>query len=246
MAVVAVALILGVAGFPAPAAEASPVDDPLPGVSPTLSLSSMGLDGMLGLYGLQGAQALTIPIPPGLTPSTLNAFVELPVGVQRGTIAVSQGDRTLARVPLPTGFGQPVSIPLVGADVVDNAVAVLVRSYLEPRDGYCLYDPTVPLRLADASVTFAGAELPPATVADFLPPVLQKLALFLPASPSRAESDAAIRLAAAVVAHYGKQNTAVDGDAAAGRTDRATGTVATTAAPDRHPRRSSQRAHPGG
>lgn len=207
--VVAVVLIIGFSGVLAPAAAARPVDDPLPSDSPTLSLSSMGLDGILGLYGLQGAQALTIPIPPGLTPSALNALVELPVGVHGGTIAVSQGDRTLARVPLPTDFRQPVSIPLAGADVEDNAVAVLVRSYLDPLEGYCLYDPTVPLRLADASVAFTGAELPPATVADFLPPVLRKLTLFVPATPSRAESDAAIRLAAAVVAHYGKQNTAV-------------------------------------
>jgi hypothetical protein len=94
--VVAVVLIIGFSGVLAPAAAARPVDDPLPGDSPTLSLSSMGLDGILGLYGLQGAQALTIPIPQGLTPSALNALVELPVGVHGGTIAVSQGDRTLA------------------------------------------------------------------------------------------------------------------------------------------------------
>jgi hypothetical protein len=167
----------------------------------------MGLDSNLALYGLQGTQSLTIPVPPGLAPSTLNARVELPVGVRGGTIAVSQDDRTLARIPLPTDFDAPVSIPLDGANVVDNAITVLVRSYLDPLDGYCLYDPTVPLRLADPSVSFTGAETPPTTVADFLPPVLRKLTLFVPPSPSRGESDAAVRMATAVVARYGKQAT---------------------------------------
>jgi hypothetical protein len=45
----------------------------------------------------------------------------------------------------------------------------------------------------------------PRVVADFLPPVLRALTLFVPASPSQAESDAAIRMTTAVVAHYGKQ-----------------------------------------
>jgi hypothetical protein len=169
----------------------------------------MGLDSNLALYGLQGTQSLTIPIPPGLTASTLNARVELPVGVRGGTIAVSQDDRTMSRVPLPTDFDAPISIPLDGADVVENAITVLVRSYLDPFDGYCLYDPTVPLRLGDPSVSFTGVETPPATVADFLPPVLRKLTLFVPPSPSRAESDAAVRMATAVVARYGKQPTEI-------------------------------------
>jgi hypothetical protein len=167
------------------------------------------LDATLALYGLQGTQSLTIPVPPGFAPSTLNARVELPIGVRGGTIAVSQDDRTLSRVPLPTDFDAPVSIPLDGADVVENAITVLVRSYLDPFEGYCLYDPTVPLRLGDPSVSFTGVEAPPATVADFLPPVLRKLSLFVPPSPSRAESDATVRMATAVVARYGKQATQI-------------------------------------
>src|SRR4051812_36705781 len=169
-------------------ARAAPSEDSVSPDRTTLGLGSLGLDSNLALYGLQGTQSLTIPVPPGLAPSTLNARVELPVGVRGGTIAVSQDDRTLSRVPLPTDLDAPLSIPLDGADVTENAITVLVRSYLDPFDGYCLYDPTVPLRLGDPSVSFTGVETPPATVADFLPPVLRKLTLFLQPSPSRAES----------------------------------------------------------
>src|SRR5207248_1341027 len=128
-------------------ATASPGEDESPADGIALDARSVGLDNNLALYGLQGTQSLTIPVPPGFVPSTLNALVELPVGVRAGTIAVSQDDRTLSRVSLPADFDAPVSIPLAGADVVDNAITLLVRSYLDPLDGYCLYDPTLPLRL---------------------------------------------------------------------------------------------------
>ena len=202
-------LVLVVSGSIGTVATAAPGEDTVSADRTTLSLSSLGLDSNLALYGLQGTQSLTIPVTPGLAPSTLNALVELPVGVRGGTIAVSQDDRTLARVPLPTDFDAPVSIPLDGANVVDNAITVLVRSYLDPLDGYCLYDPTVPLHLAHPSVSFTGTETPPASVADFLPPVLRKLTIFVPPSPSRGESDAAVRMATAVVARYGKQSTEI-------------------------------------
>src|SRR3954468_21207777 len=232
MAVLGLALLAS--GLFTSLAMASPGEDPSSSEQMTLNLKSIGLDNNLALYGLQGTQSLTIPVQPGLAPSALNALVELPIGVRGGTFTVSQDDRTLSRVPLPVDFRAPVSVPLDGAQVVDNAVTVLVRSYLDPLEGYCLYDPTVPLRLSNASVSFTGVEAAPATIADFLPPVLQKLTLFIPASPSHAESDAAIRVATTVVAHYGKQNTVVTSGAVGRRTDGTTRTVAATGAPDRH------------
>jgi hypothetical protein len=74
------------------------------------------------------------------------------------------------------------------------------------------------LRLSDATVSFTGTEVAPSVVADFLPPVLSSLTLFLRGSPSPAEADAAVRITTAVVAHYGKQPVqvkvaALDGDA---------------------------------
>ncbi len=139
-----------------------------------------------------------------MTPTSLNVTAQLPVNVRSGTVTVSQDDRVLAQVNVPPGPG-PLVIPLAGVRVEDNAVTVLARSYLLPQDGYCL-DPTNPLRLTNAAVTFAGGELPPATVADFLPPVLRKLVIYVGRNPSQAEADAAVRLATSVAAHYGSQN----------------------------------------
>lgn len=146
-----------------------------------------------------------MPVLRGLTPTALNATVELPINLRSGTLTVSQDQRTLARLTLPTADQSPLVIPLAGADVVDNWLTVTLRTYLVPQEGFCLY-PDSPLRLSAPSISYTGVEQPPTTVAHFLPPVLKKLSIYLPQSPSTAESDTAIQLAAAAASHYGRQN----------------------------------------
>lgn len=203
MGATAVAVAIG-----SPPAWSAPGDGGMVADSPQLALPQVGADPILAFYGAEGIATLTVPVPPGLVPAELTAVVEIPVNLANGTLTVTQDDRTLSRVVLPNADRVPITIPLTGVTVTDNAVTLTLRSYLVPIEGYCL-DPSNPLRLVDAVIGYAGSELPPETVADFLPPILQQLNLFLPPAPTRGESDAAIRLATAVVAHYGKQNTRV-------------------------------------
>lgn len=191
-----------------PPAAADPANPAPPAAALTVSLADMGAGTPLAFYGEQGTTDLTFPVPRGLVPVTLNAIVELPINIRAGLISVSQGDRTIARLPLPATDQAPVVIPLAGAAVVDNAVTVTLRTSLTPVEGYCL-EPTTPLRLTAGSVSFTGTETAPAVVADFLPPILRRLTISIPANPDAAESDAAIKLASAVVARYGRQPTAV-------------------------------------
>lgn len=176
--------------------------------APTLNLTAVGSNSTIAFYGQEGVETVTIPVPQGLMPDALTATVELPVFLQGGSIVVSQDGRTISRVELPPDNFAPIVLPLAGVGVVDNAVTLMIRTYLGTQQGYCL-DPTNPLRLVDTAVTYVGVEAPPTAVADFLPPILTKLTLFLPDAPSRAESDAAVRLATAVVARYGTATTDV-------------------------------------
>ncbi|WP_243841388.1 cellulose biosynthesis cyclic di-GMP-binding regulatory protein BcsB [Mycobacterium sp. DL592] len=202
------AALVALAMWTAPAVIAEP-GDPVPlSNSPTIALVDMGSGAPLAFYGDQGTATLTFPVPQGLVPVALNATIELPINVASGTLSVTQDDRTIARIPLPPVDQAPIVIPLAGAEIIDNSVTVTLRTYLVPVQGYCL-DPTNPLRLVNGSVTFDGVELPPTTVAEFLPPVLRKLTIAIPANPSKVESEAAVRLAAATVAHYGTQATTV-------------------------------------
>ena len=190
---------------PAAPASAVPGEGGRPVESPVLGLAQMGFADTLTLYGLQGTQTVVLPVPMGTVPAALEARVELPAGVRGGYLVAEQDGRTLSRTELPVEFGAPVTVPLPGVRIDDNAATLSLRSYLEPVDGYCLFDPAVPLRLADAAVRYDGVEVAPRAIADFLPPVLDRLTVFVPAEPTHAETDAAIRMTTAVLARYGRQ-----------------------------------------
>ncbi|MFD4182682.1 hypothetical protein, partial [Rhodococcus sp. NPDC058514] len=66
------------------------------------------------------------------------------------------------------------------------------------------------LSIIDASIDYSGNEIQPGVIADFLPPVLQRLDLYVPENPSQDESAAALEFGTAVTAHYANQRTAVD------------------------------------
>src|SRR4029078_10036966 len=124
-----------------PVAHAAPGDAGQVADAPTLSLTTLGADTDIALYGLQGTQTITVPVPKGLTPGALSADIELPPYVRGGTLIVTQDGRTLSRIELLVAESTPLSIPLTGARVVDNSVTFTVRSRLLPEEGDCLYDP---------------------------------------------------------------------------------------------------------
>lgn len=186
---------------------------PAPGTvaeSPVLSLAALGSSSFMTFYGQAADRTITLPVQPGLVPAALTATVWSPVDVRRATLTVTQDERVVSRVDLPSGDGPaPVSIPLAGAQVYDNAITLTLSVYLLPLEGYCL-DPTNPLRLTDIAMQYDGVERVPTTVAEFLPPILRKLTVFVPPKPSRTESDTAVKLTDAIVDHYGQQYTDVE------------------------------------
>jgi hypothetical protein len=204
--VVALAGVSGLLAMSAPASWGAPDDPGTEADSPTLALSDLGSGSVLTFWGQEATLQLTVPVPLGLTPAALNATVQLPLNLRSGMMTVTQGDKTISKLNLPTTDGAPLVIPLVGVELVDNSATVLLHSYLQQAEGNSFCDHSSPLRLFDGTVSFAGVELPPDTVAHFLPSVLRKLTIFMPQTPSTAESDAVIRLAAAAAEHYFTQN----------------------------------------
>lgn len=175
--------------------------------SPTLSLSELGTSTTLAFYVNRDITStnLTFPVPTGLNPVMLKAGIELPVNLRFGNLTVSQGGRTISRVPLPApDQPQVMEIPLAGTEVSGNWVNVTLTMTAVPIDNYC-WDPVAPIRLVNGSIVFAGSERPPTTVAEFLPPVLSKVTIAVPARPSQPESEAAIQVAAAVASRNGQQ-----------------------------------------
>ncbi len=208
MAVCVIAVLLTLL---CPPAAGAPGDPGEAGVAvglanaPNLPMQDLGFNPDLAFYGQSDVETVNIPVVAGLRPISLSANVLAPVFVRGATLTVIQEDREITRVDLPLGGAPaPLVIPLAGVRMVDNAVTLIVRTHALALEGYCL-DPTNPLRLTDVTVTFDGTEVAPTTVADFLPPVLRRLTIFVGARPSLGEVDAAVQLAASVAAHYGAQ-----------------------------------------
>lgn len=196
-----VAAAVALVALTAPPAAADP--GPGSGVldAPTLSLADLGSDANLSFYGETSSVTVSIPVPNGLTPSTLNATLNLPFDIRYGLLSVSQDDQVLSKVPLPLVDSAPVTIPLGGIRVVGDSVSLTLTLNVLADEGFCL-DQLNPVQLVRASVGYTGTEVAPATVADFLPPIVRAFTIAVPAAPSTAESDTAVQLAAALAARY--------------------------------------------
>lgn len=193
----AVAMLIWVA----PPAHAQPDEDPGRAVAMTMSLADLGAETTLWFYDQTSLVNLSFPVPTGLRPETLNATVSLPFPMRSGTLSVTQDDRLISKVGLPVADLAPLVIPLDSVEVTDDSVTVTLKLTALAEFGYCL-DRDDPIGLIDGSITYTGTEPTPTTVADFLPPIVRTVTIGLPETPSRAESDAAVQLAAALQVRY--------------------------------------------
>ena len=212
----AVAAVIAVLVCSAPSAAAEPPEQPEPpgptaagGAvidAPTLPLADIGAGGTLSFVVNRDVAktSLTFPVPKGLSPVALKTFLEIPVNLRSGIVTVSQNGRTISRLPLPPLDRPEMEIPLAGAEVFGGWTSFDVSVNAVPIEGYC-WDPMFPIRFVNGSIVFAGTEIPPSTVAEFLPQVLRRVTIAVPDKPSRAESTAAVQVAAAVANRNGQQ-----------------------------------------
>ncbi|MCB0925515.1 MAG: hypothetical protein KDB50_13390 [Mycobacterium sp.] len=164
-------------------------------------MDDLGGRSALVFYGESSSASLSIPVPPGLIPTALNVTLDFPFKIRSGTLSIDQGDRPVGKLGLPVANLAPLVIPLDGVEVINGLATLGLTLNAVAEDGYCL-DPLNPIEFVNGSVTYAGTEVGPATIADFLPALLQTVLIGLPSSPSRAESEAALQLAAALQVRY--------------------------------------------
>lgn len=156
---------------------------------------------------------VTLPVPDGLQASRLTGNLTTPGDFRQGWLEFRSDDRVVQRVEVPAANqnGIPLSVPLDGLPVADRAVTLAITSHYVPIDDRC-YDRSqfAPMTLRDATTTYTGVEKQPASPAEFLPPVLRKLTIFVADPTSRSDQNAALTLSAAVVNHYGSQPVRVE------------------------------------
>lgn len=192
---------------PAPDTSTADAGAPDPAASLlALSLADLGAPDSIkfGIDRNNASSSLTFAAPAGLVPKELTFRLELPVQLKFGSLAVTQGDRTIARLRLPDRDQADIVIPLAGLQVFGNWATLNFAVTAVAIDGYC-WDPGYPIRLAEGVVRFDGTDKPPATVADFISPGLRKVTIALPGKPSRPESDAVVQLAATIARRAGER-----------------------------------------
>jgi len=169
-----------------------------------VSSRALGFGDEIGFRGHHDTVTLTMPVPDGLALSTLETAVQLPGDLARGRLDVLSDGVVLQRIPLPTDVvSVPLSIPLDRIPVRNGAATLTLSVTLYPIGETCPTDWTGrSVTLLDPRVVYTGTDRAPTTVAEFMPPILERVELALPDEPTAAESGAAVSLTTAIGARY--------------------------------------------
>ncbi|KAA0919287.1 hypothetical protein [Dietzia sp. ANT_WB102] len=185
---------------------------PMPvGAETVLDATAIGVSDELSFRDRTDEIMMPIPVPGGLSPRTLIATVQTPVDLERGHLEAWSGGLLLARVELDGAqVFQRVEVPLDRARVRDKVADLTLRTVLTSVGQACPDWSERSLELRDSKVVYGGEPEVPGVLADFIPPVLDRLEIYLPDEPSVAESQAAADLSAVAAARFGKRGLEVD------------------------------------
>lgn len=163
--------------------------------------------------GADATTSFTVPVPPGLTATRLQGVIHSPMNIDAGFLEINDGDgRFLASVDLSTAVATQAVTPFD----VDISAARLRSSEIDlaltvrPRDnagGFC--GPLQQLFLSDLATVFTGTESPATTIANFFPPVLERVTIYTPADADSAEQQSALLLVTTLARLYNPQPMAI-------------------------------------
>ena len=188
-------MVVAALAFPAPVSAQTTVDG-----------TALGVADVLEFRDRTAEIGVPIPVPEGLTPRTLITTVQLPVDLATGHLEAWSGDLLLSRTELDGAeeFVR-VTIPVDRAEVRNGVMDLTLRTVLRSEGEACPDWTLRALSLRDTEVEFDGVPEPPRVLADFIPPVLERLEIYLPEEPTAAESEAAAQLATTAATEFGKR-----------------------------------------
>ncbi|RAV15175.1 hypothetical protein DQP55_07380 [Mycolicibacterium sp. GF69] len=179
-------------------------DDPGP-PDVTLTWSTLGLESQTYLSP-NSATSFAVPVPAGLKAVRLQGVMHAPMNIDGGYLEINDGGgRVLAAVDLPPATSDRAVTPLdvdisaarTRGSTVDLSFTLRTR---ETGDRFC--GPLQQLFISDLAAVFAGAESPATTVANFFPPVLERVVIYAPADADAAEQESVLTVASALTRLY--------------------------------------------
>lgn len=207
LGVVLAALIIGV-GVAAPAA-AAPGDG-----TTTLDWRQLGMGTSVTIDGADVPAGVSIPVPQGMSPTTLTGVVATATNVTDAFIQVARTDGTIIGTILVPRFGPrqlstPFSVPLSAVPVGDNGRADL-RLTLRNGTDDSVCGPVPDVTLTNLNVGFRGVASVPDTIQDFFGTVVNRVTVHTPVDPSPAAAQTTLGVVAAIADHYRPQRVSID------------------------------------
>lgn len=189
-----------------------PVDlpDGEPGV--TLAWPTLGLPRAINFAAADSRQEFQIPEPIGLNAVRLRGVIRPPANLGAGYLEIDDSSGTfLAAVNLPPASAEtgatPLDIDISAART--QASAVNLQFTLRQLGATEMCGPTPELTIGDLAVDFAGVEPAPSTIATFFPPVLERVAIYVPVDADTGEQQAALTLVSTLTRFYAPQPVAI-------------------------------------
>ncbi len=171
----------------------------------TLPWPTLGLSQGMDLYPDSG-QRVTVQVPAGLTATRLQGLMHAPMNIGNGYLEISDGEgKFLAAVNLPpAGSAQAVTpfdvdISAAGRRPSSIDLSFTLRA-LDGVDRVC--GPTQRLTLSDLATVFTGNQPPVNTIANFFPPVLERITIYAPTDANAAEQQAVLTLVSTLARIY--------------------------------------------
>jgi hypothetical protein len=154
----------------------------------------------LRLSGATSESIVTLPVINGTEPVALRAMLTVSPDVDSGYLEY-QGPGVQSRLLDFAGLGgrpvdQPVELDLRGMQPTNGQLRLTIRSRLRSTDPGCVTSLLGEwAELREGGLVLEGTEVPPSSVASFLPKLLERLTIAVPTEPTTAESTAALRIA---------------------------------------------------
>lgn len=194
------------------AAQAEPDQPPPPDQSASTEVPAVTLDWQrLGMtsslyFGEDNVtQSLKIPVPEGLSPTTLTGALHSVSNIPAGYVEAQTTDgRFLGTIPIPdraTGrTSSPFTVDIGSVPIVRHAAQL--NFVLRRVGGGDICDPPPTLVMSDFSVAFGGDSTPPTTIEGFFPSVAPTVNVYVDPKPTAAEKLTTLSFVAALTSSY--------------------------------------------
>ncbi|MGB9521959.1 MAG: hypothetical protein ACPL6F_04285, partial [Anaerolineales bacterium] len=165
-------------------------------------LERFGYPSVVRLSGQIAERTLFLSIPEGLQPQELRARVRFSSDVQSGYLELYADNILLDTFTLDHS-PQDIRIHLNPNAMNEGVMAIRLVARLRSLDDVCATALAGSwLQLEDSHLVLTGTPQPPQSVADYFPPLLEKVTISVPPQPSGAQAQVALKLAAMLARRY--------------------------------------------